>query len=289
MFCPNCGKDCGSARFCASCGTKVQQVVESVSQPSEWKTGMPCPHCGGTQLNGNHCAFCGGQLIVDEPTKVVVDKTNLDDEDSYEIPYRHYRAVSKTLHMAKDGLLIEEDALFSKKQTRIAYDQLTSIEFKRNENEFGSLQFMYSTDGEDVKRIFMPCGREDRCTEFYHVFQLLREVTPPHVEFLTVFPESDRVILDRYFSKINFDFYFYGHNPYRNRAMSAIRKDHALDEDEARRLIDALFNEWQRKLYEENPKLAIRDMNRYWKERNRLFEEDERECDERQAARRRNR
>ena len=64
MFCPNCGKDCGSAKFCASCGTKVQQVVESKSQTSEWKIGMPCPHCGGLRLNGNHCAFCGVQLLL---------------------------------------------------------------------------------------------------------------------------------------------------------------------------------------------------------------------------------
>ena len=35
MFCPNCGKDIGDAKFCPNCGTKVvkDEPVQPVQQP----------------------------------------------------------------------------------------------------------------------------------------------------------------------------------------------------------------------------------------------------------------
>ena len=63
MFCPNCGKDCGDARFCIFCGTQIQTEARQEAAKTEWRVGMPCPHCGGTKLEGNRCAFCGAELI----------------------------------------------------------------------------------------------------------------------------------------------------------------------------------------------------------------------------------
>lgn len=31
MFCSNCGKDCGDANFCSSCGTRLKETVAAVS------------------------------------------------------------------------------------------------------------------------------------------------------------------------------------------------------------------------------------------------------------------
>ena len=58
MFCPNCGNNCGDARFCPSCGTKLQQVAAPAVQSGEWKVGMPCPHCGGTGYVGSQMCSC---------------------------------------------------------------------------------------------------------------------------------------------------------------------------------------------------------------------------------------
>ena len=66
MFCPNCGQDCGDARFCSGCGTQLQQAVAQDSKKTAWSVGTPCPYCGGVGLNGNCCAFCGVQLISED-------------------------------------------------------------------------------------------------------------------------------------------------------------------------------------------------------------------------------
>ena len=63
MFCPNCGQDCGTAKFCARCGTQLQKAVAQESPKAAWAVGTPCPYCGGVGLNDNCCAFCGVQLI----------------------------------------------------------------------------------------------------------------------------------------------------------------------------------------------------------------------------------
>lgn len=66
FLCPACGFDCGEGRFCARCGWKLtQEKVLSV-----WRVGMPCPHCGGVELDGNKCAFCGALLLAPETRKV---------------------------------------------------------------------------------------------------------------------------------------------------------------------------------------------------------------------------
>ncbi len=63
MFCPNCGKDCGEARFCIFCGTQLQTETRQEAAKAVWRVGMPCPYCGGTKLEGNRCAFCGTELF----------------------------------------------------------------------------------------------------------------------------------------------------------------------------------------------------------------------------------
>ena len=36
MFCPNCGKDCGDAKFCSECGQKLQNTHEQVTASREY-------------------------------------------------------------------------------------------------------------------------------------------------------------------------------------------------------------------------------------------------------------
>ena len=68
MFCPNCGNDCGNARFCVRCGAKVEAKM-----PTTWFPGIPCPFCGGTQQENGVCLFCGAHLTEvssDPPSKL---------------------------------------------------------------------------------------------------------------------------------------------------------------------------------------------------------------------------
>ena len=83
MYCPNCGNDCGDARFCVKCGTELSREEKKTEA---WTVGMPCPHCGGTQLDGRSCAFCGAQLVMNigsetihKEEKTPLSKINLDE------------------------------------------------------------------------------------------------------------------------------------------------------------------------------------------------------------------
>ena len=48
MFCPNCGRDCGDARFCSACGTQVQQG--SSNQSSAQENRIRCPWCSSLSV-----------------------------------------------------------------------------------------------------------------------------------------------------------------------------------------------------------------------------------------------
>ena len=137
MFCPNCGKDCGSAKFCASCGAKVQQVVESKSQTSEWKIGMPCPHCGGLQLNGNNCAFCGAQLEED---------TSHQKDQCMDIPYGVYRCCDGYLELKKDVLIIKKK---NTHEISIPYTSIVKVKYvPMTRFKFGYFSIRRETDSE---------------------------------------------------------------------------------------------------------------------------------------------
>ena len=98
MFCPNCGKDCGSAKFCPECGQKLQGKPEKEQKSSVWSVGMPCPHCGGTKLDGGCCAFCGAQLEK--------DVSSFEDQ-RLDIPYGVYKCFYGYLELKKDVLIIK--------------------------------------------------------------------------------------------------------------------------------------------------------------------------------------
>ena len=109
MFCPNCGNDCGTAKFCVKCGTRIEQAEKS----SVWSVGVPCPHCGGTQMEGSNCAFCGAQLILfdqDTGSQEKLPKKSLEEVNlrEYYIKYASNRvAAIKKLH-AETGIGIKK-------------------------------------------------------------------------------------------------------------------------------------------------------------------------------------
>ena len=118
MFCPNCGNNCGDARFCPSCGTQLQQATRTTY--SDWRVGMPCPNCGGTQLDGQKCAFCGSQLVVNVNPA----------EDTVPIPYGHYKEGLSSLDLREDHLVISRTFPFSKRGTVrscVSYSELKKV------------------------------------------------------------------------------------------------------------------------------------------------------------------
>ena len=280
MFCPNCGNDCGNANFCASCGTKLPQAAAPVTQSGEWKVGMPCPHCGATKLDGDCCAICGVKLLVDK-----VETTDNTD-DSYEIPYGPYLGFGQTLHIAKEELVVEERKAFSKKRTHIPYNHITEIIYKLSEWGSPSIWFTYRSNG-GVKKILFSCGSGDYSSRFYHLLFVLKMLVPSEALFTILLPQKETDILNRYVGRIDLDSYFTRYNPYRKQAALALRKEYAIKEKESYLLTDALFNVKQQELYEKFPEYAVRDLNRYEKERLRLIRKKIEEIEKRQMTMRR--
>ncbi len=114
MYCPNCGKDCGSAKFCIGCGTKLGGDAK---QPTAWTVGQPCPFCGGTQLEGDKCAFCGVQLAADMPCAKSICPPEL-----------------LGAHAGEDGYLLlrEKDLIIKNAHTKecvIPYESIVAIKY----------------------------------------------------------------------------------------------------------------------------------------------------------------
>ena len=280
MFCPNCGNNCGDDRFCPSCGTQLQQTAAPAAQSGEWKVGMPCPHCGATKLEGDCCAFCGAQLLVDKV------ETADNTDDSYEIPYGPYLGFGQTLHIAKEELVVEERKAFSKKRTHIPYNHITEIIYKLSEWGSPSIWFTYRSNG-GVKKILFSCGSDDYSSRFYHLLFVLKMLVPSEALFTILLPQKETDILNRYVGRIDLDSYFIRYNPYRKQAALALRKEYAIKEKESYLLTDALFNIKQQELYEKFPEYAVRDLNRYEKERLRLIRKKIEEIEKRQMTMRR--
>lgn len=131
MFCPNCGNNCGDARFCSSCGTQLQQAAPT-AQVGEWKVGMPCPQCGGTKLDGDCCAFCGAQLILNVPNDSDAE------EDSFILP--QVRDFCNVIILNDNSFVFRQNPLFSKKirEYEVPYAQIESVAYYREgQNESG--------------------------------------------------------------------------------------------------------------------------------------------------------
>ena len=284
MFCPNCGKDCADANFCPKCGTQLQQAVSPTVQ-SVWSVGMPCPQCGGTKLEGNNCAFCGAQLIVDI-------QTNEDIEtDSYEIPFRGFKATYDMLYLEKDCLIIAKTSFLLSRKIKIPYESLTEAMYCCTEEWVGSLTFHWnnslpSENGASINDVSIKLVGEDHCAFFYHIFYLIYYLSPSSVRFITSFPSVEQVCLKYIGNPIDINDYFDRFNPKREIAVAALEHDKMLLPKEARVLIDALFNARQKELYEANPRLAIRDYNRMMKERYRRYDEEKQKRDANRARRR---
>jgi len=243
---------------------------------------MPCPHCGGTQLDGRSCAFCGAQLVIGDLERV-------EGEEVYEMPYRSFWIDGVKLQIAKDFVVIEKKALFQKTVYKISYEQLVEVVFVRTEHRLGQLKFRWYEDlgqngsvlhAEDCQEVMIWIGSKAECAYFYHIFFLFK-LLAPQVELTTQFAEADEACLREHSNISDLDGYFKRFQPHREQAVSALTREHALSEKEARFLVDALFNRHQKALYEAFPSQALKDYNSVKAEKQRVEEEEARERESR--------
>ena len=264
MFCPNCGADCGSGRFCSACGAEVRQAGPG---RSTWVPGMPCPQCGGTELEGKRCAFCGLQLL--DLTQDFQETPA--EEDSFEIPVGKYY-FSKTWWLGLEEDTVAGTSTFWGKPTgfKTSYDQIIAVQyFQQSGRLCGKLCIRWNECiGQLLGKQIMATRRysfvfqKDIDKVFYHIYYLLKSLAPPTAECNVMASSNTRSSQSALAQSIDLKTYFARYNPYRSQAVIALCKDTGMELQATTVLIDNLFDSCQEKLYAEDPKAAVRDLNR---------------------------
>ena len=153
MFCPNCGRNCGTDRFCGSCGTTLQLPSAEACKPAAWTVGMPCPHCGGTKLDGNHCAYCGAQLLLNKPDEDMDANSRADD--SFILPrlnfgWGDYVDLNET-SFTYCGINFAKE----RHEQEIPYDSIKSVMYCRETEDYVRMTIEYCV--EKSQTIYFSC------------------------------------------------------------------------------------------------------------------------------------
>ena len=277
MFCPNCGKDCGSAKFCPECGQKLQGKPEKEQKSSVWSVGMPCPHCGGTRLDGGCCAFCGAQLVLNEEIN-----PNAED-DSFVLPELNV-GLNEVVDLNEGSFTHLQYAMFSRKCDAyvVPYAQIESITYSRKDSDRNSL-IIVDKSGTRTTKI----SPLDKAEIVYQLFCFLKTVIPSSAEIIVEENYLSDDVSDKWMKRFDTDIFFATYNPYQKRARKKIMELTGLTVPKADFIAAKVICGRQIALYEANPSLAIRDLNRVIREDQREREEKRREREERSEARRR--
>lgn len=250
MFCPNCGHDCGEYRFCSQCGTQVRNdstVKESVG--------------------GEGCIFLDTTQIPN------VYKNKNTKKGSTEIPTSGgYLGIAGSVVLSDSAVSVCVKRLFKKHRTWIPYDRLIAVVYKRpslKSGKNGALLFRGEANkhipipgeeniGGDLAAVTVPPQKD---LLFYHLFYMLRAVTPPTARFEMIVPPVQIRGLDEMAKTVDMEYFYNMYAPHRERAASGIVAKHELKTIAARALVDRVFDAKQKQMYEADPLDAIRDLN----------------------------
>lgn len=238
MFCPNCGNNCGDAKFCTECGTKLHQDTMShrVPVPSQPKaTNSP-------------------KRRIDIPTTM---------------GFSGRRGV---VSLFDSAVSVTTGGINNPTKTRIPFDQLVTVKYLRPSPDgwhLGALLFR----GEANKEVPIPDTRHmefdstavaislDEDLLFYHIFHTLKALAPPSASFEVILPKIKIRKLEEAAQNIDMDYFWNQYAPFRQQAVTAICDKYRINRKIARVLVDREFDSRQKLQYEKNPLEAIRDLN----------------------------
>lgn len=261
MYCPNCGKDCGEFKFCPDCGTRMADYVIKEAQEQSH------PNCGKDCEDFSPC-----QNGIGKSKQSGYENKNTK-KGTTDIPTSGgYLGVCGSVVLSDSAVSVCVKSLFKKHRTWIPYDQLIAVVYKRpslKSGKAGTLLFR----GEVNKHIPIP-GEENMGGDlaavtvppekdllFYHLFYMLKTVAPPTARFEMIVPPVRVRGLDEAEKLVDMEYFYNMYAPYRDRAASGIVAKHELKPVVARVLVDKVFDEKQRQMYEADPLDAIRDLN----------------------------
>lgn len=230
---------------------------------------MFCPNCGNNCENANFCPKCGTKLPQQEVSAIPMSASCSDD--SFELPKGEYGNKVAFIEFWDDGLIIHRRGVRTKKlDLKIAYEQLSAVKYFRSNQKWTDMVALafrcvngLNTELPTKKEMYadpqtLPCdvGMD---LVFYHIFCVIRTLAPAHVRFEVELPKQTKDIPA---SDIDLDGYFKRFNPYREEAAAAVCKEQGIKKENARILVDEVFDRYQKELYDAEPAMAIRDLNR---------------------------
>ncbi len=270
MICTKCGKDSGEFPFCPYCGEKMQ------NQSAVWRVGMPCPHCGGLELEGDRCAFCGVLLVN--------GREQTEEALPYESLFQRYGSVFCGIQLAESVMKLTIRSVFKTSVRVVAYHQLREVTYYRTDRMAGHITFRWQ--GERREEFVDYCvSNNDDVGHFFVLLFVIKSLSPPYVQFRMGDLGRNIASLPPIYGAIDWDDYFQRFAPYRNRAVKALCRDYALEAIQAWQMVHIFFEERQLKRYERDTQLAVQDMLLLLREKQRLDEEKKAELEEYRAIR----
>lgn len=224
-----------------------------------WSVGMPCPHCGGTKLEGKDCAFCGARLVEDE------QETQDEPLDSYDIPYREFGVSwGVSIELKRDELLLKRKWFFRTEKIHIPYSGIAEAEYSRTEEYMGKIRFLWLSagpNGQFREEYIRFCG-EDGCMIFYQVFFVIKRLLPSSAAFVVQCPPVDPDKLARFSQSVDMEALFQRYVPCWEPAADEVMSKCMIPSEEAQAFVIPYFTQRLALLYEMDIRLAVRDFNR---------------------------
>ncbi len=228
MFCPNCGQDCGNANFCSQCGTQLTQKTNKGLNTPKGATDIP--------TSSGYLGVDGSVVLSDSAVSICVN------------------------------------SLFKKYRIRIPYDQLTTVIYvrpTRKPKAYGALLFRgKENESVPIPKNMIFSGDHTTITVswetdvlFYHIYNMLKAIAPPTARFEMIISPTNEQNLKKAAQIVDIDYFFNMYAPHRERAASGIHAKYEIPVETAKALVDKVFDERQKKMYEADPLDAIRDLN----------------------------
>ena len=226
MFCPNCGNNCSDANFCPKCGTKLPQKGEEsqVSEQRVWE--IPA---------GVYKTF-GGYIALGPTWMEIHKKKSLNSKDhTIKFPYTQLTGVSYGRNNGLDGGF-----------AAVRWEGNRDLPIPKN---FGEALWDATSIQTDSLNDLL----------FYHICCFLYTFVNPSSGDAPVYARECYDDLPS--TGQDLSSYYENYNPYRDKAIAALRENTYMTRKEATRLIDAYFDKRQKAEYAEDATAALRDLN----------------------------
>ena len=227
---------------------------------------MYCPNCGKDCGNSNFCSFCGASLHTNSSTQEALHAFSFSKQE-YKL-----KGASGYIILLNDSLILRNNGDFFPKDIVIPYDQLTYIAYNRPKATLlsrGTIVFRWKSNNKPIPhgnaRLWDKYSIQFGIYQdivFYHVYRFLEALVASHAKVSMEIPQSSISDMTNLFQEYEMNKYFERFNPYRFKAINALRREKGTYPLLDLPLVEKYFDLRQGALYSNNPSQAAKDLER---------------------------